>query len=363
MKRIISIAISDLATDQRVLKVAGFFQQNNYDVLVVGRLLPGSLPLHLPFKTLRLKMLFNRSFLFYATFNVKVFFLLLFSRCSHILANDTDTLPAAFLAAKLKRVKLIFDAHELFPEVPELYNRNFVKKVWIKIEDLFFPRLTKASTVCESIAGYYKQRYGLEMTVIRNIPPCRKSAGKLLDYGTKKVILYQGALNKGRGLEWVIEAMPFVTNAVLVIIGSGDIEQEIKKQVDDLKLNDSVIFRGRIAADELYKYTPSASIGLCLLQDIGLSYQFSLPNRIFDYLHAGVPVLATRFPEIEKIVETYHTGVLIDNYEPQYLASVINSILENPVDTTHFDAVSKELCWENESEKLLNLVNDESTLK
>lgn len=358
MKRIISIAISDLATDQRVLKVAGFFKRNNYDVLVVGRLLPNSLPLNLPFKTVRLKMLFNRSFLFYVTFNVRVFFFLLFTRCSHILANDTDTLPAAFLAAKIKRVQLIFDAHELFPEVPELYNRNFVKKIWIKIEDLFFPRLTKASTVCESIAYYYKQRYGLEMSVIRNIPPYRKTTEKLLDFGDKKIILYQGALNKGRGLEWVIDAMPYVTNAVLVIIGSGDIEQEIKKQVDDLQLNDSVIFKGRIAADELYKYTPSASIGLCLLQDIGLSYHYALPNRIFDYLHAGVPVLATRFPEIEKIVETYHTGVLIEKYDPQYLASVIQSMLEQPIDTTHFDAVSQELCWENESVKLLELLKD-----
>lgn len=356
MKRIIIIATSDLATDQRVLKVAGFFQQNNFEVLLVGRQLAGSLALNLPYKTQRLRLLFNRSFLFYTEFNLRVFLLLIFKSGSYVLANDTDTLPAAYFASKLKGSELIFDAHELFPEVPELIHRPFVKNFWIKLEDFFFPRLKNAYTVCDSIAAYYNEKYSISMDVIRNIPSYRNYNEKLLSYENKKIILYQGALNKGRGLEWVINAMPLIPNAVLVIIGSGDIEAELKEQVNALNIAEKVIFMGRIPANELYKYTPSANIGLCLLEDTGLSYYYSLPNRIFDYLHAGVPVLSSRFPEIEKIVDTYRTGILIDKYDPEYLSTVINQLLEKPFDTSSFDTVSKELCWENESEKLLKIV-------
>jgi glycosyltransferase involved in cell wall biosynthesis len=107
---------------------------------------------------------------------------------------------------------------------------------------------------------------------------------------------------------------------------------------------------------DLYKYTPSADIGLCLLDDMGLSYRYALPNRIFDYLHAGVPVLATHFPEIEKIVSTYKTGVLINHYESEYLAKTINELLQQGFDTSHFADLSDELCWENESKKLIEII-------
>lgn len=356
MTRILILATNDLATDQRVLKVATVFQQNKFDVLLIGRKLKNSPELAISLKYKRLRLLFERSALFYAEFNFRAFWLLLFTKCSHILANDTDTLPAAFLASKLKGVELIFDAHELFPEVPELYNRPIVKKVWTKIEDLFFPHLKTCYTVCESIAEYYNRKYGINMQVIRNIPFLRDYHEKILNYDSRKIILYQGALNVGRGLEWVIDAMPLVENGVLVIIGTGDVESQLKLQVANANLEDKVLFLGRIEAAELHKYTPSADIGLCLLDDIGLSYRYALPNRIFDYLHAGVPVLATRFPEIEKIVSTYKTGVLINHYEPEYLAKTINDFLQQGFDTSHFAVLSNELCWENESKKLIEII-------
>ena len=355
-RRVIILAANDLATDQRVLKVASVFGQNNFDVLLIGRRLKKSPQLTIPFKNKRFRLFFERSALFYAEFNIRAFVFLMFVGCTHISANDTDTLPAAFLVSKLRRLKLIFDAHELFPEVPELHDRKMVKKIWVKIEDLLFPHLRHCYTVCQSIADYYNHRYGISMGVVRNIPFMRSSGDVLLNYSGKKIILYQGALNKGRGLEWVIDAMPFVGDAVLVIIGSGDVENQLRQRVVANGLENKVFFIGRIDASELYKYTPSASIGLCLLDNIGLSYHYALPNRIFDYLHAGVPVLATRFPEIEKIVSGYRTGVLIDHYEPAYLADVINDMLVQPFDKTHFAKVSEELCWENESKKLAEII-------
>ncbi|OIP85262.1 MAG: hypothetical protein AUK44_00225 [Porphyromonadaceae bacterium CG2_30_38_12] len=358
MKKTILIAVtSDLATDQRVQKVASFFHRSHLNVTLIGRQLAESPTVNFPFRTVRMGLFFRRSVFFYAEYNVRLFFYLLLHRSSYILSNDTDTLVACFLAAKLKNATLLFDAHELFPEVPELSNRKFVQKVWVKIEQLLFPHLTHAYTVCDSIANYYRNKYGLAMQVVRNIPRLKKTNVAVqkpipLDVGSNQIILYQGALNKGRGIEWIIQAMPYVPNAVFVIIGSGDMETELKNSVRLAKLENKVLFLGRISASELNQYTPMANVGVCLLEDCGLSYQYALPNRIFDYLHAGVPVLATDFVEIRKIVATYQTGILIHHYEPEYLASILISMLQNPMDKSHFKQLSESLCWENE-EKIL----------
>ena len=158
-KRIVISVISDLSTDQRVLKVAHSCYNNGFDVLLVGRQLKNSQPLVLPFKYKRMRLLFVNSAFFYAEYNIRLFFLLIFSRSNIFLSNDTDTLLANYLASKIRRKKLVFDAHELFPEVPELTDRPTVKRFWEKLEDWLFPKLTHSYTVCESIANYYQNKY------------------------------------------------------------------------------------------------------------------------------------------------------------------------------------------------------------
>jgi glycosyltransferase involved in cell wall biosynthesis len=183
-----------------------------------------------------------------------------------------------------------------------------------------------------------------------------RRCGKKTFETTPKIILYQGALNVGRGLEWVIDAMPLIHNAVLVIIGDGYFSDELKKRVNNLQLNEKVFFLGRIAGSELYKYTPSADLGLCLLENKGLNYYYSLPNRIFDYLHAGIPVMATNFPEIAHIVTTHKTGILINHYEPEYLAETINNFFAEGFDTSHFLEIAKQYCWEEEEKILMDVI-------
>ena len=359
MKRIIISVTNDLSTDRRALKVAHSCHNNGYEVLLIGRKLKNSPPLYLPFKYKRMRLIFNRSVLFYAAYNIRLFFLLLFSKSDILLSNDTDTLPANFLASKIRRKKLVFDAHELFPEVPELAHRPKTKYIWQKIEDSIFPRLKHCYTVCQSIADYYNQKYNINMKVVRNVPHTSVPVNeKLLHYSNRKIILYQGAVNIGRGLEWVIDAMPFVENVVLVIIGDGDILNELKERVKNLQLEEKVVFLGRISGAELHKYTPSADLGLCLLENRGLNYYYSLPNRIFDYLHAGVPVLATDFPEIANIVKTLSTGMLVNHYEPEYLAEVINDFFIKGFDARRFAEIAKEFCWEEEEKVMLNIIAD-----
>lgn len=325
--------------------------------MLVGRKLKKSLPFSAPYRYKRFNLCFNHSFLFYAELNIRLFFYLLFSKSDILLANDTDTLPANFLASKIRRKKLIFDAHELFPEVPELVNRPKVKKVWEKIEGAFFPKLKNAYTVSGSIADYYKDRYGVNMEVIRNVPYKRVD----LPIKTKKkqkTILYQGALNKGRCLEYVIPAMKWIENAELIIAGDGDIRAELEELTSSLKLDDKVTFLGKMLPDDFRELTPDADVGFCLLENMGLSYYFSLPNRIFDYLHAGVPVLASDFPEIKNFVEKHKTGLLTGSISPESIAEKLNEMLTNPIETIHFAEIAKKYCWENEEKKLIAIIQN-----
>jgi glycosyltransferase involved in cell wall biosynthesis len=357
MKRLIISVTNDLFGDQRVLKVAHSCHNNGYEVFVIGRKNKKSQPLDLPFKYKLFHLWFNRSALFFAEFNIRLFFVLLFSKVDILLSNDTDNLIANYLVSRIRRKKLVFDAHEIYPELPELAHRPKVKLIWEKIENWIFPHLKYCYTVCQPISDHYHKKYNINMKVVRNVPYYSKYSGKkLLDYSGKKIILYQGALNIGRGLEWVIDAMPFVKNAVLVIIGDGIINSKLKERVNHLQLQEKVFFLGRIAGSELHQYTPSADLGLCLLENRGLNYYYSLPNRIFDYLHAGVPVLATDFPEINNIVKHYKTGILINHYEPEYLIGVLNDFFAEEFDTSHFNDIAKRFCWENEEKIVLEIV-------
>lgn len=370
-KRILISVTNDLIADQRVSKVSASLQQNGYDVLLIGCIKKERKPLTRPYLTFRFNLFFKKKAVFYLEYNLRLMFVLLFKKKDILLCNDTDALPANYIVSKLCRVPLVFDAHELFPEVPELVNRPRVKRVWEKIENLIFPHLKHSYTVCQSIADYYRQRYGINMGVVRNIPnrdttSALSSSDKKENHSLlpalkgRKLLLYQGAVNVGRGVDWLINAMPYLDNCVLCICGDGDLFGEMKALVREKQLEERVIFTGRLPFEELNQYTAMADLGFVLLENMGLSYYYSLPNRIFDYMKYGVPVLASDFPEIARIVNTHHTGKLISHYEPQYLAKVILEMLEEWNDKSAYQSrlneLSKEFCWENEEQVMLGIV-------
>jgi len=360
-KRIIISTSSDLCIDQRVQKVTLSLQNLGFEVLLVGFKRNRSRSFRATFPYKRKKLLFEKGFLFHAEMNIRLFIFLLFTRADILLSNNTDTLLPNYLASRLRHKKLILDVHEILPEMPEVVYRIFVKKWWTIIENLIFPRLKHSITVSDSIANYYNNKYGIKMMVIRNMAYLNNTDIKPLVLAKdKKIILYQGALKVGKGLEWVINSMPLLDDCVLVIIGSGMLRGRLKRRISKLRIKDKVQFVGKILPEELIRYTKAADIGLCLLEQRGISYYYSLPNRVFDYIQAGIPILATNFPEISNIVKTYSTGVLIDHYEPAYLAEVITKMLETGKEAYqgNLSEVCKELCWENEQEKLLILLSE-----
>ena len=196
MQRLVISVTNDLVTDQRVRKVCQSLAAEGFDIVLIGRKLKDSLPVERPYRTIRMRLLFNKSFWFYAEYNIRLFFLLFFLKKDFLLANDLDTLLPNFLIAKLFGKKLVYDSHELFTEVPELTNRPSVRNVWLHIEKSIFPKLKNVITVNQVIADIYEKKYEVPVLVIRNIAP------KLQDVkynnklalevkGNKKMLIYK----------------------------------------------------------------------------------------------------------------------------------------------------------------------------
>lgn len=335
--KVIVSVINDLNTDQRVHKVCSFIQDQGYEVLLVGRALKSSQKMeHRSYDTKRFRMFFEKGALFYAWFNFRLFWFLLFHRCSILVANDLDTLLPNYLVSRLKRKKLVYDSHEYFTEVPELISRPKVKAVWEKIERSIFPKLRFVSTVNQSIAQKYQEKYGIPLKVVRNVSPLWnpaviQSKKELGIPEGKHVLIMQGAgLNVDRGVEEAIRMMPFLENTVLIIVGSGDIIADMKKLVEKENWQDLVLFFGKRPYAELMQFTQQADLGLSFDQPTNPNYLFSLPNKIFDYIHTSTPIVCSNLVEVSKLVKNYEVGEIVTDFEPQQLAKRIQAILDNP---------------------------------
>lgn len=365
MSRIIVSVSNDLIGDRRVDKVCFSLHNAGYETELLGCIKGKTGSVERPYVTKRFRMLFKKGFLFYFEYNLRLMFILLFSKKDALLCNDTDALPANYIASILSGKPLVFDAHELFPEVPEVVNRKFVKTFWQKIEDLIFPHLKYCYTVCGSIAEYYRQRYGINMRVVRNIPSLRtisySDVKTNIRQDGKHILLYQGAVNVGRGVEWLISAMKYIDDSILYICGNGDLLEQMKSLAQKEGVGEKVIFTGRIPAEKLDQYTIQADLGFVLLDNMGLSYYYSLPNRIFDYMKYGVPVIATDFPEISAIVRGYCTGVTTKSQNPKEIAHLIKEMLENMdkmFDKEDIRNKAKLFGWENEEKNIFRTISE-----
>lgn len=346
----IVVVTNDLITDQRVHKICATLLSLNYNVLLIGRLKANSLALSkFDYTTKRFKLWFNKGFLFYANYNIRLFFSLLFNKADLIWSNDLDTLPACFLGTKIKKTNLVFDSHEYFTEVPELATRPTIKFIWKQIEKLFLPKLKNVITVSNGIAMLYKNEYNINVKIVRNVPylkPSNNNAEK-----KEIILLYQGAINVNRGIETMVKAMQFIDGATLQIIGKGDIFEAIKQLIEQLKLTEKVKLIGEIPFQELESFTQNATIGLSLEEDKGLNYRLALPNKLFDYIHAEIPVLVSDLPEMSVLVTKYNVGEVVKNNTPEAIAKQLIEMLKNE---------TQLLVWKNNAIKAKKILNWET---
>lgn len=357
-QHIILTVTNDLNTDQRMIRICTTLQQNGFEVLLVGRKRRNSLPLReRSFHQKRLSCIFQRGAFFYAEYNLRLLLYLLFKKVHVINAIDADTLAACTLAATLRSKKLVFDAHEYFTEVPELTNRKSVQNIWQWIQQKCIPKAQLCYTVGPELAQIFSKQYQKSFAVIYNMPFRKKVTRAKSDLPLTPVLLYQGDLNEGRGIELALEAVQQLP-VHLWIIGDGPIRAALEQQVMDMALGEKVKFRGKISPDELHEVTQQAFAGINLLDNISLSYQYSIANKFFDYVQAHVPVICADFVEYRKLNQQYEVGVLT-HYSVNALVKAVELLLN---DTAYYQKLvdnctqaAETWCWESQQQELLQL--------
>lgn len=376
MKRVIVSVSNDLVTDNRVKRTCTVFSELGFEVLLVGRLRKKSLPLEYhKIKTHRFRLIFDKGALFYAELNIRLFLFLIFKKVDVLYSNDLDTLSANFFATWFKpKSRLIYDTHELFTEVPELENRRFAKSTWLNIEKFIFPKINNVITVNESIAKIYEAKYAKSILVVRNVPEKYEnqisfSKSKIGLPEDKFILIIQGSgLNVDRGVEEAVLSMQFIENALLVIVGSGDVIPIAKEIVSQKRLDDKVKFFDKRPYLEMMQLTSNANIGLSLDKPLSDNYKFSLPNKLFDYIQAGIPILSSELIELKKIITKYEIGCFVKTVSPEEIAKNINFLIANPeildVYKTNCIRAAENENWGFEKMKLVRFIEDlENPLK
>ncbi len=346
--RLVFAATTDLNYDQRMQRVCGSLAKAGYQVELIGWEREASVGLTVQaYRQHRLRGWFQKGKLFYFEYTIRLVWYLLRRRADVWCCVDLDTALPMWVRARLGNQLLVYDAHELFPEVPEVVGRPWVQRIWQWVEDFIVPRTQLRYTVGSALARVFEQRQGRPFAVVRNMPvvasgealgPAQSQVAveaaftKVVATGQQApavpVFLYQGVLNVGRGLAQLLDAMPQVP-ARLVICGEGDCSAELRAQAARLGLlaTGQVEFRGYVLPAELRQLTAQAKVGIMLLEDSGLSYYYSLANKFFDYVQAGVPQLCIDFPEYRALNAEHEVAVLVPDLAPATLAAGLARLL------------------------------------
>ncbi len=311
----------------------------------------------------------SSSLRFYLSFFLNQFQNLKNSSAKIFIAEDIYTLPLTIIIAKFRKAKVYYNSRELYSFIGGLRNKKYIQKVITLIERWFIHSANLVLTTGEMDSEFLMQRYGIQNSlVIRNIPLFKKETHPIsireklnLTYETK-ILLYQGVLHEGRGIEKVLCILNKFENLHFVIIGDGPLRNKFEKITSDFNVTEKVSFLGRVSHEELMRMTPTADIGLALIENISLSYYYALPNKLFEYIMAEVPVLSSNLPQMEKIIKKYKVGIAVDPENISEIESGLNFLLVGNQLSSFKDkckTASEELNWQKEFEKLLNRIKRE----
>jgi glycosyltransferase involved in cell wall biosynthesis len=345
-----------LSYDQRMDRICTSLAENGYEVVLVGRQLPSSLPLtQKKFSQKRIRCWFHKKKWFYAEYNIRLFFYLLCKKMDAICAIDLDTILPCLRVSRIKKIPRVYDAHELFTEMKEVITRPAIQKTWTRIEKKAVPAFENGYTVSESIAEEFQKRYNVSYKTIRNVPRLQPVYSPT-ESPTEKFIIYQGAVNEARGLEWLVPAMQWV-NAKLLICGDGNFMEQLKELIADHRLENKIELTGMLSPEALREKAANAYIGVAVPEKQGLNQWLALPNKLFDYIHAGLPQVTVNYPEYRKINNQFEVAVLLDDISPQRIAEALNNLLSDDVLYGRLKAncmkAREVFNWQQEEKKLL----------
>ena len=350
---IVFTVTNELHYDQRMIRICHSLFDTGFDVELIGVRFSSSVPLRTrSFHQKRLKVWFKKGFAFYAEYNIRLFFYLLFKKFDTVCCIDLDTMLPAYYISVLRKKRRLYDAHEYFTQMKEIIQRPRVYRFWHFIEKKYVPKFPNGYTVSESIADEFRKLYGVDYAVIRNMPMLEEME---IPSKEKKILLYQGAVNEARGFEFLIPAMKNV-QAPLHIYGDGNFLNEARKLAEVNGLREKVFFKGKLAPQALEEVTSGAYIGINLVENTGLNQYYSLANKFFDYIHHGLPQITMDFPEYRKVNADFEVAILIVDLTVENVTNAINELLNNDAIYSRLQqnclAARKEYLWQKEELKL-----------
>lgn len=347
---------NDLSYDQRMQRICTSLARAGFKVTLLGRQKPDSKALpQREFEQLRLPLKHQKGKRFYWEHNQAIKKWFLNNDVDVIGAIDLDSIMGCALAANKKNIPYAYDAHEYFSELPEIVDRPLVKFVWKQLERRFLPGASAFYTINQSYADLFEKEYQKHFEIVRNATVLEPK-----EFPIKKepYILYQGAVNVGRGVEEMIRAMQWI-DCPLIICGKGDNYDDCVKLTKDLGLESKVDFRGFVEPEALKEITLKATLGFTFFTNQGMSYYYSLANRFFDYFHNGVPQLAIDFPEYRLINDEFEIAYLLSDLAPKKIAEAANRVIANPAEYQRLHnnclAARKKYNWQEEEKKLIKI--------
>ncbi|MBI3260249.1 MAG: glycosyltransferase [Ignavibacteriae bacterium] len=284
-------------------------------------------------------------------------------------AEDVFSLPMAFFLAKRYRAKVIYDSREIFSALGSLVNSPKKQKIVSRIERFYAPKAASIFTSGDLDSGYLAELLPIPRPqVVMNVPPFNLTKRtnllrqKFSIDSSKKIILYQGMIAEGRGILKCVEALEFLPDCVLCLVGDGEFSVQVHEQALKTGVINKVFFCEKIPYDELPKWTASADVGMCFIEPISLSYSFALPNKLFEYCMAGIPSVVSDLEAMRRVLNEFPIGVCRENdATPLEIAGAIKEVLSQEFQT-EFNQIklraAKNYCWENQEEIIMTMFNN-----
>ncbi|GBD87630.1 spore coat protein SA [bacterium BMS3Abin03] len=365
-KKVLIAFLGNINYDSRCRNLFDTLAANGFEVEFVGfdwltkdfTPVEGNITIH-KLKKRRFSLLFYFSFIYHLKIH------LLKSHASIIFAEDIYTLPFAVAIGKLKHAKIYYDSRELFGYLAGLKDRKFVQGFWRFIEKIFIRHADYIITTGKMDSEVLHEMYNISNTIVlRNLPRYYKPQKKVdlrtqlgIDAG-EKILLYQGGILKGRGIKIILDALKELPGFTAVIVGGGEFENYYKKMTLDYDLVDRVFFAGKFEQNDLAKLTPSADIGVALIENISKSYYYALPNKLFEYIMAEIPVLVSNLPQMKQVIDEYEVGIAVNPNDKEEVKDALKKLATDKNLYNKFKlnckTASEKLNWENEIQNLLS---------
>lgn len=297
----------------------------------------------------------KNSILFYLNYYIRITASLIKNKSDIYIAGDLYSLPAVVVAAVLYDAKVIYDSRELFSKLAGLRNKPLQQKFWIIIEYMFI-RFADIITVTGPMdKNFLVSKYGLNnVLLLRNLPLFQEKYHyqKVIESEQDITLVYQGVMLEGRGLEILLRILKDVSGINLYLIGDGELTPKLKMLVKEFELSERVNFIGSVHQNELSNFTSQGDVGISFIENISESYYYALPNKMFEYLMCGLPVIVSNLPQMKDIVEKYNVGWIVKERDEDDLKRVLLTIKENKQQISFFSnnaiLAAKELNWERE---------------